>query len=215
MVNNLSENNSIANQFLAELRDLEIQKDRARFRKNLEKLGEIIAYEISKELEYEKKPIVTPMAITSVFQLVSQPVIATILRAGIPLFQGFCNFFDRADCAFIGAYRGEHQLDYSFDINMEYVATPKLEGKTLIIVDPMLATGKSILSGYATLLKYGKPSKLYVASAIAAPEGIDLLERKIPGVIIWTGAIDEKLNSKFYILPGLGDAGDLSFGSKV
>jgi uracil phosphoribosyltransferase len=215
MVNNLSENNSIANQFLAELRDLEVQKDRARFRKNLERLGEIIAYEISKELVYEKKAIVTPLAITSVSQLVAQPVIATILRAGIPMFQGFCNFFDQADCAFIGAFRSEHQQDYSFDISMEYIATPKLEGKVLIIVDPMLATGKSILSAYASLMKNGKPSKLYVASAIAAPEGIDLLEKQIPGVTIWTGAIDEKLNSKYYILPGLGDAGDLAFGPKL
>jgi uracil phosphoribosyltransferase len=215
MVFNLSENNSIANQFLAELRDLETQKDRAKFRRNLEKLGEVIAYELSKTMAYEKKPLVTPMAITSVNQLVSQPVLAVILRAGIPFFQGFINFFDQADCAFIGACRKEHNADYSFDISMEYVATPKLENRTLIIIDPMLATGKSILSSYATLLEYGKPSKFFVASAIAAPEGIDLLEREIPEVSIWTGAIDEKLNSKFYILPGLGDAGDLAYGGKI
>jgi uracil phosphoribosyltransferase len=215
MVFNLSENNSIANHFLVELRDLETQKDRGKFRNNLEKLGEVLAYEVSKTLEYEKKPLVTPMAITSVSQLVSQPVLAVILRAGVPFFQGFLNFFDQADCAFIGAYRKDHNADYTFDISMEYVATPTLEGRTLIIIDPMLATGKSILSSYATLLEFGKPLQLYVASAIAAPEGIDLLEREIPDVSIWTGAIDEKLNSKFYILPGLGDAGDLAFGSKI
>jgi uracil phosphoribosyltransferase len=215
MVFNLSDNNSIANQFLVELRDLEIQKDRAKFRKNLEKLGEVLAYELSKVLEYEKKPLVTPMAITTVNQLTAQPVLVAILRAGIPFFQGFVNFFDRADCAFIGAGRAAHGADYSFDISMEYVATPKLENKTVIIIDPMLATGKSILSSYAALLGYGKPSKLFIASAIAAPEGIDLLEREISNISIWTGAIDEKLNSKFYILPGLGDAGDLSFGSKI
>lgn len=215
MIFNLSENNSIANHFVSELRDLEIQKDRARFRRNLEKIGEILAYEISKTLAYERKVISTPLAVTSVNQLVSQPVLATILRAGLPMFQGFSNFFDNAESAFIGAFRGEHQVDYTFDITLEYIAAPYLEGKTLIIIDPMLATGKSILSSYASLLKYGKPARVHIAAAIAAPEGIDLLRREIPDIFIWTGAVDEKLNSKFYIVPGLGDAGDLAFGPKI
>ncbi|HYG39822.1 MAG TPA: uracil phosphoribosyltransferase [Cytophagales bacterium] len=215
MIFNLSANNTIANHFVSELRDLEIQKDKARFRKNLEKIGEILAYEISKTFQYERKAISTPLAVTSVFHLASQPVLATILRAGLPMYQGFSNFFDHAESAFIGAFRGEHQLDYTFDITLEYVAAPHLEDKNLILIDPMLATGKSILSSYASLLKYGKPSQLHVAAAIAAPEGIDLLQREIPGVSIWVGAIDEKLNSQFYIVPGLGDAGDLAFGPKV
>ena len=215
MIFNLLQENSIANHFISELRDVEVQKDRARFRKNLERLGEILAYEISKNLEYKSVAITTPLAVTSANHLILQPVLVSVMRAGLPMFQGFLNLFDQASCAFIGAYRGSHNEDFSFDITLDYVTTPDLTDKTIILIDPMLATGKSLLSSYTTLLNFGKPRQIHIACAIATEEGINFVNDNIPNVSFWVGAIDEKLNNKFYIVPGLGDAGDLAYGPKL
>jgi len=214
MIYNLTEQNSIANQFLLELRHKNIQHDRMRFRKNMERLGEIVAYEISRKLSYQKESIETPMSRMDAFVLKTQPVLITILRAGIPYFQGFTNFFDQSDCGFIGAYRKENEEEIM--INLEYLAAPSLENREVILIDPMLATGRSIIQTIEALMKHGTPSHIHIAAVIAAPEGIKYIEEKIKiPYTLWTCAIDEKLNHQFYILPGLGDAGDLSFGEKL
>lgn len=207
---------SLANQFLADLRDVNQQTDRLRFRQNLERLGEIIAYEISKELMYSSSSVQTPIQETKVELLVSQPVIVPILRAAVPFFQGFLNYFDRADCGFIGAYRRESEEQKSdVEIDFGYLATPDITGKEVILVDPMLATGKSFVEAFIHLLEKGKPSKIHVAAVIAAPEGIEYINQHLTiAHKIWICALDEKLNDKFYIVPGLGDAGDLAFGPK-
>jgi uracil phosphoribosyltransferase len=210
----LNSSNSIANQFLLELRDLTIQQDSMRFRRNMERLGEILAYEISKSLNYKDVSVKTPLGNSSTSVIDDQPVLITILRAGLPFFQGFNNFFDRADSGFIGAFRkeGEDQIT----IKLEYAATPSLEGKTVILIDPMLATGRSMIDTVDAIIKNGKPAHLHIASLVAAPEGIEFLKQhlKLP-YTLWTCAVDQKLNDKFYIVPGLGDAGDLSFGEKL
>ncbi len=215
MIYNLSKHNSIVNHFLAELRDVNIQQDRLRFRRNLERIGEVIAYNISEYLEYEEAEIETPLGIANTFLLKQQPVLATILRAGLPFHQGFLNIFDRADNAFISAYR-RHSKDGSFKIKLEYVAAPNLEGKTLILADPMLATGASMVATLKSLIEeVGQPKVIYIATVIAAQEGIDYVQRMFPDAQIWAGAIDEELTAKSYIVPGLGDAGDLAFGDKL
>jgi uracil phosphoribosyltransferase len=211
----LTDTPSLACHFIAEMRDSSIQSDALRFRKNMERVGELLAYEISKRLSYTPEPVATPLGVAVVPHLVEQPVLATILRAGLPLHQGLLNFFDKADSAFIGAYRGQHYEDYTFDIALEYIATPSLKDKVVLLIDPMLATGKSLVYAYQALLKYGKPKEVHVVSAIAARPGIAYLAIKMPEVKIWVGAIDEDLNDKFYIVPGLGDAGDLAFGKKL
>lgn len=210
----LNHQKSIANQFLAELRDIQIQKDRLRFRKNLERLGEILAFEISKTLDYEVKGVETPLAQVDVEVLKVQPVIIAVLRASLPFYQGFLNFFDQAESGFIGAYR-EEKSD-SISINLGYHASPDLTGKTLILADPMLATGKSIIKSIETLLTQGTPKFIHIASAFAAPEGIKYIQShlEVPHQI-WLGALDERLNTNSYIVPGLGDAGDLAFGEKL
>jgi uracil phosphoribosyltransferase len=206
--------NSIANQFLLELRDTKIQTDRMRFRNNLTRLGEIMAYEISKKLEYKSQSGQTPLQSVQISTINQQPVIITVLRAGLPYFQGFLNYFDRADSGFIGAYRKEGGDEIT--INLEYLAAPDLDGRPIILVDPMLATGNSFVRSVAALQKHGTPSHIFLASLIASPEGIRNIEQNIPVPFsLWTAAIDEKLNHNFYIVPGLGDAGDLSFGSKL
>jgi uracil phosphoribosyltransferase len=214
MTYNLTEQSSIVNQFLLELRDKNIQQDRMRFRKNMERLGEIMAYEISKKMVYDKKTIETPMGKTNAVVLKNQPVLITILRAGLVYFQGFHNLFDQADCGFIGAYRQEGTNEIV--INLEYLATPSLEGREVILIDPMLATGRSFVRTIQVMLKHGTPSHVHIAALISAPEGIQYLKEqvKIP-YTLWTCAVDEKLNHQFYIVPGLGDAGDLSFGEKL
>jgi uracil phosphoribosyltransferase len=205
---------SVANQFLNEIRDVQIQKDRLRFRSNLFRLGEIMAYEISKKLEYGPETVSTPLGLLSSSALKSNPVIITVLRAGLPYFQGFMNYFDQADAGFIGAYRKEGEAELK--INLEYLATPGLEGREVILVDPMLATGKSFIRSATALLQQGKPSHLHIAALIAAPEGIDYIQKNMPGpYTLWTFAVDEKLDHRFYIVPGLGDAGDLSYGDKL
>lgn len=213
MLFNLSEKNSIANQFLTELRDKHIQLDRMRFRKNMERLGEIMAYEISKHLPYHHQKIETPLGRVNIPVLEQQPVLITVMRAGLPYFQGFVNFFDKADSGFIGAYRKEGE---EITINLDYLSMPSVAGKEVILIDPMLATGRSLMRSVDTILQQGTPTHIYMASVVAAPEGLQFIKEnvKLP-FSIWTCAIDEKLNQQFYIVPGLGDAGDLSYGVKI
>ena len=214
MVINLSASYSLMSTWVSELRHTEIQTDRMRFRKNLERIGEVMAYEISKTLEWEEKEIPTPLGISVCKVLKEQPVLATILRAGLPFHQGVLNFFDKADNAFVSAYR-KHHRDGSFEISVEYVSCPDLENRVLIISDPMLATGASLVKTLQYLKVVGKPKEIHIVSAIACTIGIEFVRRENPGVKIWCGAIDDELTAKGYIVPGLGDAGDLSFGSKT
>jgi len=206
--------NSIANHYLKGLRDKNLQQDRLKFRKNLERLGEIMAFEISKKLDYVKDEIETPLGKSIIPTLKRQPILITILRAGLPYFLGFQNFFDEANCGFVGAYRQEKES--GIKIKLDYLATPSVEKADVILIDPMLATGRSIVDAVNELLKRGKPNHLHLAALVASPEGIQYLKEKI-GIpfTIWTFAVDEKLNQQFYIVPGLGDAGDLSFGEKL
>jgi uracil phosphoribosyltransferase len=216
MIRNLSQQNSILSQFIAEIRDQDVQKDSMRFRKNLERIGEIFAYEISKTLEFVEVQTSTPLGIADTRQLVAQPVIATILRAGLPLHLGILNFFDRAQNAFISAYR-KHHKNNTFDIMLDYVACPDIDGKVLILCDPMLASGSSIALAYQQLMSNGTPAHTHIVTAIASTEGLAHVKTKILGnnYTIWCGAIDEELTAQAYIVPGLGDAGDLAFGEKV
>jgi uracil phosphoribosyltransferase len=214
MIFNLSEHNSIANQYIAELRDVNIQTDAMRFRRNLERLGEILAYEISKTLDYEATEVETPLGIAEGKIMKEQIVLATILRAGLPMHTGMLNYFDKAQNAFISAYR-KHHKDGTFDINLEYVSCPNIDGKVLILCDPMLATGASMDLTAKQLLEFGKPKKLHIVTAIASSYGLNYMKRMQPKADIWIGALDEELTAKSYIVPGLGDAGDLSFGPKV
>jgi uracil phosphoribosyltransferase len=215
MINCLGDGNSIASQYLSELRDTGIQQDRMRFRKNVERLGEIFGWEISKKLEYVEKEIQTPLGTAKHLVLKNQPVLATILRAGLPFHQGLLNVFDRADNAFISAFR-KYDTESAFHIELDYVATPDLAGKILLLADPMLATGWSLGKVYTELMKYGKPAHTHIVSIIAAKPGIDYLQKFLPAnsFTIWTVGIDEKLNKHSYIVPGLGDAGDLAYGEK-
>ncbi|MGE0770957.1 MAG: uracil phosphoribosyltransferase [Cyclobacteriaceae bacterium] len=213
MVFVLTKESSIANHFLAGLRDKTVQKDPERFRKNMERLGELMAYEISKRLEFQQREIQTPLG-TAKTQLLSQsPVLVTVLRAGIPFFNGFQNYFNFSEAGFVGAYRQEGSEDIT--IKLDYLATPSLEGRDLILIDPMLATGKSFIKAAETLAKNGRPRHVYVAAVVAAPEGIAYIESKMKlPFSIFTVAVDNGLNDHAYIVPGLGDAGDLSFGEK-
>lgn len=214
MVINLSEQHSLVSNWVAELRDTEIQADRMRFRRNLERIGEIAAYEISKLLAWEEKEITTPLGSAPCKVLKDQPVLATILRAGLPLHQGLLNYFDRADNAFISAYR-KHHRDGSFEISLDYVSCPSLENRVVIIADPMLATGSSMVKTVQYLRDEGLPAEMHIVCAIACTVGIEYVHRNEPKVKIWCGAIDDELTAKGYIVPGLGDAGDLSYGTKV
>lgn len=211
---NLGTNNSIFNEFIAEIRDETIQKDSMRFRRNCERLGEIFAYEISKKLAYEEKEITTPLGVSNINLIKEQPVLSTILRAGLPMHQGLLNYFDKSENAFISAYR-KHNKDGSFDIELEYLASPDLTGRTVILSDPMLASGASIVVTYKALLQKGIPKNIHVVIIIASSAGIDYVKRFLPeNTTIWVGAIDEELTAQSYIVPGLGDAGDLAYGSK-
>ncbi|HEY5776379.1 MAG TPA: uracil phosphoribosyltransferase [Xanthomonadales bacterium] len=214
-VNNLGQSDSVFNQYMAEIRDLTVQKDSMRFRRNLERVGEIMAYEISKTLAYEPGTVRTPLGVSGCRMLVSQPVLATILRAGLPLHQGFLNYFDRAENTFVSAYRIHHNGDDAFDVEVEYLASPDLEGKIVILCDPMLATGTSMLLAYKALLERGTPRHVHVATVIASEQGIGFVQQNMPATTtIWAGAVDRELTSRSYIVPGLGDAGDLAYGSK-
>jgi len=214
MLTILNKQPSIANQYLLELRDQSIQQDRERFRKNIERLGELMAYEISRKLDYQTKSVQTPLGASEIQVLKEKPVLITVLRAGLPYFNGFQNYFGQSDCGFIGAYRKESSTDLT--IKLDYLATPTLEGRTVILIDPMLATGQSVIKSVSALMAHGKPSHLHVAALVAAPEGINYLNEHLKvEFAVWTWALDEKLNDQFYIVPGLGDAGDLSFGEKI
>jgi len=214
MVVNLSQHYSLLSDWISELRDEEIQKDRMRFRRNMERIGEVAAFEISKTLSFAEREIQTQLGIAVSKTLKEQPVLATILRAGLPLHQGLLNYFDKADNAFITAYR-KHQRDGSFEISLDYVSCPELEGRVVIISDPMLATGSSLVKTIQFLRDEGKPAEIHIVVAIACTVGIEYVKRSEPHCKIWCGAIDDELTAKGYIVPGLGDAGDLAFGIKV
>jgi len=214
MVVNLSQHYSLLSDWVAELRDIELQGERMRFRRNLERIGEVAAFEISKELTYVEKEIQTPLGISNCKILAEQPVLATILRAGLPLHNGLLNYFDKADNAFISAYR-KHNKDGTFDISLDYVSCPELENRVVIVSDPMLATGSSLVKTIQFLREEGHPSKIHVVVAIACTVGIEYVLRSEPNCKVWCGAIDDELTAKGYIVPGLGDAGDLAFGNKV
>jgi uracil phosphoribosyltransferase len=214
MVVNLSQQHSLISNWVAELRDVAIQTDRMRFRRNLERIGEVAAYEISKVMPFVDKEIATPLGTADHKVLAEQPVLATILRAGLPLHAGLLSFFDRADNAFISAYR-KHNKDGSFEISLDYVSCPELENRVVIISDPMLATGSSLVKTIHFLKAEGKPKEIHIVVAIACTVGIEYVIREEPSVTIWCGDIDDELTAKGYIVPGLGDAGDLAFGTKV
>lgn len=208
------ENHSVFNQFVAEIRDVNIQKDRLRFRRNLERTGELFAYEISKELTFEEKEITTPLGVSNEQLIKEQPVLVTILRAGLPLHQGLLNYFDQADNGYISAYR-KHHKDGTFDIELEYLACPSIEGRTVILSDPMLASGASMVLSYKALLAKGKPKHCHIVSLIGSVEGLEYAKKNLPeNSTIWLGALDQEMTAQSYIVPGLGDAGDLAFGTK-
>jgi uracil phosphoribosyltransferase len=214
MANIISNNNSVFNHFLAEIRDLSVQQDSMRFRRNMERIGEVIAYELSKHLNYATSSVTTPLGEAEVGLVADQLVIGTILRAGLPLHQGVLNYFDKAQNAFVSAYR-KHHKDNTFEIAVEYLSSPDLDGKVLILTDPMLATGSSMVLAFKALLKKGAPKHVHIVSAIASREGLAYVEKNIPeNTTVWVGAVDDELTVQSYIVPGLGDAGDLAYGVK-
>lgn len=210
----LGNTSSIFNEFLVELRSAEIQKDSMRFRRNMERIGEIFAYEISKTFDYINQDVITPLGAVAAPKLKEHPVLATILRAGLPLHRGMLNYFDKSENAFISAYR-KHHKNNTFDIQIEYVSSPLLQNKILILSDPMLATGKSMVLSYRALIKRGTPKHTHIVSIIGCTQGVEYLESNLPdNVTLWVGAVDEELTAQAYIVPGLGDAGDLAYGVK-
>lgn len=215
MIHELGQQNSILNQFIAELRDVNVQNDFMRFRRNLERCGEIFAYELSKVLNYQTVQVQTPLGTADVSVPTNNVVLATILRAGLPLHQGMLNYFDKAQNAFISAYR-KYDKDGTFRIQFEYISCPSIEGKTLVLIDPMLATGASMLLAYKALLEHGKPLHTHIVAVIGSKEGVNYMKRNLSPseATIWVGAIDDELTVKSYIVPGLGDAGDLAYGKK-
>jgi uracil phosphoribosyltransferase len=214
MIINLSKDHSLISNWIAELRDVEQQNDRMRFRRNLERIGEIAAYEISKLLPSVEAEVQTPLGIANCKILKQQPVLATILRAGLPLHQGLLNYFDKADNAFVSAYR-KHDNEGSFEINLEYISCPEMEDRILIVSDPMLATGASLIKTVQYLKDEGQPAGIHIVVAIACTVGLEYVRREIPKATIWCGDIDDELTAKGYIVPGLGDAGDLAYGTKI
>jgi len=213
MVKVIGDTNSIFNQFLLEMRSEVFQQDRMRFRLNLKRAGSILAYEISKDLEYSSSLVKTPLGELNMLTLKSNPIIISILRAGLPLHEGVLSVFDNSDNGFISAYR-QHTREDEFIIKVEYLACPEIENKTIILCDPMIATGQSMVKSYKALLEKGTPNRVFIASVIASDEGIEYVERHMPEAVIYVGAVDMELTAKSYIVPGLGDAGDLAFGIK-
>ncbi len=214
MVVNLSEKHSLISNWVSELRDTEVQQDRMRFRRNLERIAEVIGYEISKIMVWKEKEVTTPLGISKCMVLAQQPVLATILRAGLAMHTGLLNYFDKADNAFISAYR-KHNPDGSFDIHMEYMSCPEIENRTVIISDPMIATGSSLVKSIEFLKAEGAIKELHIVCAIACTVGIEYVTRAFPKATIWCAGIDDEITAKGYIVPGLGDAGDLAFGAKL
>lgn len=214
---NLSEQNSVLNRFMAEVRDMEYQQNRLLFRNNIVRIGEVMAYEMSKVLDYTQQDVKTPLGTSTVNMPEQNIVLATVLRAGLPFHQGFLNVFDHAENAFVSAYRMYTNREHTeVGVHTEYMAAPSVEGKTLIIVDPMLATGGSMVASYEALLKTGKPKKVHIACVIAVPEGLEMLRDNVDeDTTVWCAAIDEGMNEHKYIVPGFGDAGDLCFGEKL
>ena len=214
-INDLSQQHSLLNHLIAEIRDVEIQKDSLRFRRNIERIGEIFAYEISKTLEYQPRDVKTPLGTVSCPVLADQPVLATILRAGLPLHQGMLNYFDGAENTFISAYRKHHGDDDSFEVEIEYLSSPSIQDKTVILCDPMLATGSSMVLAFKAMLDRGIPRHTHVVAVIASDEGLAFTMANLPeNVTFWVAAVDSELTTRKYIVPGLGDAGDLAFGEK-
>lgn len=213
MVHNLSKKHSLVSNWVSELRNVEVQNDRMRFRRNLERIGEVIGYEISKQLESTTTEVETPMGTHASKTFAAQPVLATILRAGLGMHNGLLNYYDKADNAFLSAYR-KHHKDGSFEIRLEYISCPNLDGKVIILSDPMLATGASLVKSIQYLKEEGDIKEIHIVCAIACTVGIQYVLREVPKAIIWCGDIDEELTAKGYIVPGLGDAGDLAFGEK-
>jgi len=215
MVIDLSKHHSLLNHWVAELRDVHVQNDRMRFRRNIERIGEVAAYELSKTLRFKSVDVTTPLGVVSTSLLEEQPVLGTILRAGLPLHQGMLNYFDKADNAFISAYR-KHHPDGSFEISLEYLSCPDLNNRILILCDPMLATGASLVETIQAIQKTYTPAQIHIVVTIASQKGIEHVEKELGAEIpIWCAAIDPILNDKSYIVPGLGDAGDLAFGTKM
>lgn len=216
MIKILSQENSILNKFIAEIRDVNIQQDSMRFRKNLERIGEIFAYEISKELNYINKTVQTPLGESDINLINQQVVLTTVLRAGLPLHQGLLNYYDDAQNAFVGSFRKYHK-DNSFEIKSGYLSAPSVENKIVILSDPMLASGSSMLLAYNDLTKEGTPYHTHIVAAIAAKEGVEYIQKHLNNkkITIWVAALDDELTAKSYIIPGLGDAGDLAFGQKI
>ncbi|CDN75051.1 MULTISPECIES: uracil phosphoribosyltransferase [Elizabethkingia] len=210
----LSENFSLVNSWINDLRNVDVQGDRMKFRRNMERIGEIAAFEISKQLEQKEVEIVTPLETITSKEIAVQPVITTILRAGVPLFQGILNYLDKADCGFVAAYRKHDANDY-FSIKQDYLTCPNLTGRPLIIADPMLATGASLIEAIKDLLTHGTPSQMHIVAAIASKEGVEVIRKAYPEAHLWVGVVDAALTPKGYITPGLGDAGDLSYGEKL
>ena len=212
---NLGKQNSIFNHFIREIRDVSIQKDSMRFRRNIERIGEVFAYEISKKMKYENQDITTPLGISTESLMIEKPVLATILRAGLPLHQGLLNYFDRSDNCFISAFR-KHKKGGDFEIKIEYMSSPSLDGKTVVLCDPMLASGNSMVLAMKALLSKGKPKHIHIVAIITSTEGIQYLKENTPfrNCTLWLGAQDAEMTSQSYIVPGLGDAGDLAFGEK-
>jgi uracil phosphoribosyltransferase len=214
MVINLSQQHSLISNWIGELRNVEVQNDRMRFRRNLERVAEVIAYEISKKLAWEEKEITTPLGTANCKMLAEQPVLATILRAGLGMHTGLLNYFDKAENAFISAYR-KHHPDGTFEISLEYMSCPEIENKVVIISDPMIATGASLVKSIHFLKDEGDMKELHIVCAIGCTVGIEYVLREVPKATIWCGDIDDELTAKGYIVPGLGDAGDLAFGQKM
>ncbi|WP_189362003.1 uracil phosphoribosyltransferase [Algibacter mikhailovii] len=215
-IHHLTQQNSVLNTFLSEIRDCKIQNDRMRFRRNIERIGEILGYEMSKSLNYQSKSIKTPLGSSQVDLATNDIVLCSILRAGIPLHHGLLNYFDKAENAFISAYRKHIDNSEQFEINVEYIACPNLKNKTIILADPMLATGQSLVATFEALKPFGPPKEVHVISIIGAQEGVDFISTKFDSnTQLWIARIDEELNDKGYIVPGIGDAGDLAFGNKL
>jgi len=215
-IHNLGDQNSVLNQFISEIRDVQIQKDPMRFRRNIERIGEVLGYEFSKELLYSSKKIETPLGNKSMYLSQDQVVICSILRAGLPLHQGLLNYFDAAENAFISAYRKHENNEDDFEVVVDYFAAPSLEGKVLVLTDPMLATGRTLENVLKGLKDHGTPKQIHIVSVIGSQQGIDFVQSVFPtGTHLWIAAVDPELNSRGYIIPGIGDADDLAYGQKL